>query len=166
MKLNIEIDMATLGFEQDAETGDLYPTDDLIGRVAEIIANRAIRTSEVRSIAESEVRNVASSQAEDVVAEVLSGPIQRTDVWGEPKGETTSVKSMVLDEVQKWMTLPTRDSYHGNPNMADSLKKIIDEILRSEMKSTIDEAKRKVHEEVLKLAVEGAVEALAKARVI
>lgn len=94
MKLNIEIDMATLGFEQDPETGDLYPTDDLVGRVAEIIASR-ITGYDIRSTVESEVRNVAHEKAEAVIVEVLAGTINKTDGYGHVK-ETTTVPAMVM----------------------------------------------------------------------
>ena len=164
MKLNIEVDLATIGFEQDPETGDMYPTADLLARVAEIIANR-VTGYDIRSAVESEVRNVAREQAGSVITDVLSGPIQRTDGYGNPRGETTTVREMVLAAVDEWMRLPRSDSYR-NPTMGDSLKKLVDEILRSELKGTVDAAKKKVSEEVLRLAVESAAQALASARVI
>ena len=164
MKLNIEVDLATLGFEQDPETGDLYPTADMLGRVAEIIANRAT-SYDIRALVESEVRNLARSMAGATVTEVLAGPIQRTDGYGNHRGETTTVREMVLAAVEEWMRLPKGDSYR-NPSMGESLKKLVDEILRKELQPTIDAAKKKVSEEVLRLAVEGAAAALASARVI
>lgn len=164
MKLNIEIDMATLGFDQDPETGELYPTDDLIGRVAEIIANR-VSSYDLRSMAESEVCNVTRDKAGSVVMEVLSGPIQRTDGYGNVKGEPTTVREMVLAAADEWMRLPS-DQWSSKPTMGDALKKMVDEILRSELKPTVAAAKKKVSEEVLRLAVEGAAAALASARVI
>lgn len=166
MKLNIEIDMATLGFEQDPDTGDLYPTSDLVGAVAQIIADRLTIKSGIRSTVESEVRNVAREGAREVVAEVIAGPIQRTDGFGNVRGEVITVREMVLAEVERWMTLPQGDSFGRQQSMAVSLQKIVDEILRTELKGTIDAAKRKVSEEVLRLAVEGAARALASARVI
>lgn len=164
MKLNIEVDLATIGFEQDPETGDMYPTADLIARVAEIIASR-VSHYDIRSTVESEVRNVAREGAEAVVAEVLSGPIQRTDSYGNPKGPTTTVREMVMAAADEWMRLPKSDSYR-NPTMGDTLKKVVDDIIRKECQPTIDAAKKKVSEEVLRLAVEGAAQALASARVI
>jgi len=164
MKMSIEIDMASLGFDQD-EDGDLFPTADLVGRVAQVIADR-VSNYDIRSTIESEIRNVASAQAEAVITEILAGPIQRTDYYGNSKGEPTSVREMVMDEVDKWMKLPTSDSYNRSQTMGDALKKIVDQILRSELKGTIDAAKKKVSEEVLRLAVEGAAAALASARVV
>ncbi len=164
MKLNIEIDLATLGFEQDPETGDMYPTDDLIGRVAEIIANRVVATGNIRSVAESEIRNLAREKAEGVITEVLSGPIQKTDGYGHVK-ETTTVPAMVMASLDDWMRLPKSDSYRS-PSMGEALKKMVDDIVRTELKGTVDAAKKKVSEEVLRLAVEGAANALASARVI
>ncbi len=165
MKLNIEVDLATLGFEQDPETGDMYPTDDLIGRVAEIIANRVVATNNsIRAVAESEIRNLAREKAGDVIAEVLSGPITKTDGYGHVK-ETTTVPAMVMAALDEWMRLPRSDSYR-NPTMGDALKKMVDDIVRTELKGTVDAAKKKVSEEVLRLAVEGAAQALASARVV
>lgn len=166
MKLNIEIDMATLGFEQDPETGDLYPTSDLVSAVAQILADRLTSKRDIRSTVESEIRNVAREGAQAVIAEVLAGPIQSTDRWGEPAGRVTTVKGMVMAEVDRWMKLPQKDSYNRTETMAGSLQKIVDEILRSEMKGTIDAAKKRISQEVLELAVKGASEALASARVI
>ena len=164
MKMSIEIDMASLGFDQDPETGDLFPTADLIGGVAQVIASQ-VSNYDIRSAIESEIRNVAAEQARAVIAEVLAGPIQKTDGYGSPRGEVTTVREMVMDAVDKWMRLPAGDTYR-NPTMGDSLKKIVDETLRSELKGTIDAAKKKASEEVLRLAVEGAAAALASARVV
>jgi hypothetical protein len=165
MKMSIEIDMASLGFDQDPETGDLFPTADLIGNVARVIADR-VSNYDIRAAIESEIRNVASEKAREVIADVLAGPIQRSDSYGNAKGEPTTVREMVMVEVDKWMKLPGRDSYSSNPTMGDALKKIVDEILRDELKGTIAAAKKKVSEEVLRLAVEGAAAALASARVM
>lgn len=165
MKINVEIDMATLGFEQDPETGDLYPTSDLVSAVAQILAGR-VSSYDISSAIESEIRNVARENAQGVIAEVLAGPIQRTDGYGNVRGEVVTVREMVLAEVERWMKLPQKDSYGSrNETMAGSLQKIVDEILRSELKGTIDAAKKKVSEEVLRLAVDGAAKALASARV-
>lgn len=165
MKMSIEIDMATLGFDQDPETGEYFPTADLIGGVAQILADR-VSAYDIRSMIESEVRGVAREGAREVITEVLAGPLQRTDGYGSPRGPATTVREMVMEEVDKWMRLPNRDAYSRSETMADSLQKIVDEILRSELKGTIDAAKKKVSEEVLRLAVEGAAAALASARVI
>lgn len=166
MKLNIEIDMATLGFEQDPETGDLYPTSDLVGRVAELLANRLVVAGDLRSTVESEIRNQAREGARGVITEVLAGPIQRTDGYGNHRGEPTTVREMVLAEVDRWMRLPKSEYGSRGETMGDSLQKIVDEILRKELKPTVEAAKKKVSEEVLRLAVEGAAQALASARVI
>ncbi len=166
MKLNIEIDMATLGFEQDPETGDLYPTSDLVGRVAELLANRLVISGDLRGTVESEIRNQAREGARGVITEVLAGPIQRTDGYGNHRGEPTTVREMVLAEVDRWMRLPKSDYGSRGETMGDSLQKIVDEILRKELKPTVEAAKKKVSEEVLRLAVEGAAQALASARVI
>lgn len=164
MKLSIEIDLATIGFDQDPETGDMYPTDDMVGRVAEVVA-RQISGYDMRQMIESEVRTIAREQAGAVVSEVLSGPIQRTDGYGNHRGETVTVREMVLAAMDEWMRLPKGDSYRS-PSMGDALKKAVDDIVRSELKGTIDAAKKKVSEEVLRLAVEGAAAALASARVL
>lgn len=166
MKLSVEIDMATLGFEQDPDTGDLYPTSDLVGRVAELLANRLVVGGDLRSTVESEVRNQAREAARGIITEVLAGPIQRTDGYGNHRGDPTTVREMVLAEVDRWMRLPKSDYGSRGETMGDSLQKIVDEILRKELKPTIEAAKKKVSEEVLRLAVEGAANALASARVI
>ena len=165
MKMSIEIDMASLGFDQDPETGDIYPTADLLSKVAYIIADR-VSGYDIRSAIESEIRNIASEKAREVITDVLAGPIQRTDHYGNGKGEPTTVREMVMVEVDEWMRLPSRDGYSSNPTMGDALKKMVDDIVRNELKGTVDAAKKKVSEEVLRLAVEGAANALATARVI
>ena len=166
MKLSVEIDMAALGFEQDPDTGDLYPTTDLMGRVAGLLVDRLIVGSDLRSTIESEVRNQARESARGVIVEVLAGPIQRTDGYGNHRGEPTTVREMVLAEVDRWMRLPKSEYGSRGETMGDSLQKIVDEILRKELKPTVDAAKKKVSEEVLRLAVEGAAQALASARVL
>ena len=165
MKINIELDLASIGFELDEE-GEPRPTDDLIGNVAAQIVNRVVGDYSIRSTVESELRNLTRKHAEGIIAEVLSGPITRTDGYGNQRGETTTVREMVMEAVDKWMRLPSKDSCSRADTMGDTLQKIVDEILRNELKPTIDAAKRKVSEQVLRLAVEGAAAALASARVV
>ena len=165
MKINIELDLASIGFELDEE-GEPRPTADLIGNVAAQIVARVADEYSIRSAVESELRNLTREHAEGVITEVLSGPITRTDGYGNRRGETTTVREMVMEAVDKWMRLPGKDSYSRSDTMGESLQKIVDEILRKELKPTIDAAKKKVSEQVLRLAVEGAAAALASARVV
>ena len=164
MKINVELDLSTLGLEID-EDGHALPTSDLIGSVASVIAHR-LDDYAMRGAIESEVRNVAAEQARELVAEVLAGPIQQTTSYGESVGSPTTVRALVHAQVDKWMRLPKSDSYSRNQTMGEVLEKLVDEILRREMRPTIEAAKEALTGRVVKLAVEGAAAALASASVV
>jgi hypothetical protein len=166
MKINLEIDLATLGFDQDPDTGEYVPTSDLMGRVVELIASQFVNRYKVEEIVINSIRDACQEQIGALVAEVLSGPIKRTDYYGNPKEKETTVRLMVMAAVDDWMKLPGRDSYNAPATMGDSLKKIVDEIMRKQLEPTITEAKKRISEEVLRLAVDGAAKAIASARVI
>lgn len=164
MKINVELDLSTLGLDID-EDGNATATSDLIGGVAHVIAHKLDDYS-MRSLIESEVRNVAAEAARTLVAEVLSEPIQPTNNYGEPQGAPTTLRALVQAEVDKWMRLPRSDSYSRNQTMGEVLEKLVDETLRKEMKPTIDAAKKALMDRVVKLAVEGAAAALSSASVV
>lgn len=165
MKINLELDLTHLGFDID-EDGDPYPTTDLIGRVADRIAERLLNDYEIRNTVESRVCDLADERARVVINEVLSGPIRRTDGYGNPRGEATTVREMVMAAVDEWMRLPSADAFSRHRTMGSELEKIVDELLRKEMQPTVRKATELIRSEVLRLAIEGASKALADARVI
>jgi len=49
-------------------------------------------------------------QVKPLVTEALTGPIQKTNTYGEPTGQTTSMRELVMAEAKKIVSKPT-DSY-------------------------------------------------------
>lgn len=48
---------------------------------------------------------------EPIVAEAIAGPIQKTNVYGEPNGQTTSIRELIMAEANSLLT-KSADSYN------------------------------------------------------
>jgi histone H3/H4 len=163
MKINVEINLDELGLYEDGD-GNVGPGPELHQQIIDSLTARMSR--EAAETITRTVESVAQRQAEELVTKILSGPIYPTDNWGHQRGEYTTVAALVMAQVDRWMRPPSRDSFSRSENLGECLQKVVDELIRKELKPTIEEAKKAIHGEVLRRAVEGAAAALADARIV
>lgn len=95
---------------------------------------------QVLSLREAEVRE----QLKPIVTEAIQGEIRRTNQYGEQYGEPVTLRSLIIDEVQKVLT--KKDGY--DRNAATFIEKIVrDEVeraLKKEIADALAEEKAKV----------------------
>ncbi len=66
---------------------------------------------------ELQVLNESRSQVGEIIKEVISGTIQRTNKWGEEKGEPITLKELIINETKIWFTHPVdRDGNNTDAN--------------------------------------------------
>lgn len=99
-------------------------------------------------------RRVASIRDEQIAAAVrpdveaaLAGTVQKTNSYGDPVGEPTTMRDLIVARVDEWLKSSDRDSFR-NPKGLTKPQAIIaeqvDKVLAKEMKAAVDAAKAEV----------------------
>ena len=146
--ISIEVDLTSIGFEQDPETGEFYPGPSIEEAIVQAIAARAYSGSNVSEImrqVQQRVDTVIDEVAKPIILDILTSPIQRHDRYnGDPVGEPTTIREMVIAAVEKYLTQPGSSSMDRNRvnNLGELIDLSVKEALQKELRPTIDEAKK------------------------
>lgn len=135
--LNIEIRDLTLDTVVGAEYDGALTLGDMIveraarnltkdseyGEVASALRKRigAIRDEEIRALVRAEL------------AEAMQAPVTATNQWGEPTGQPTTLRALVVEAATKFFTEKrSRDTYGREPKMTDA-ERVIGELIKAEL---------------------------------
>ncbi|QDY06126.1 hypothetical protein FJK98_02250 [Micromonospora sp. HM134] len=93
-------------------------------------------------IRESEIR--AAVQAE--IATAMTAPIQRTNTFGAPMGEPTTLTELVIAEAKSYLTRKVDDSYRSNGQtvVQKFIAEAVDKAIKKELAEAIADEKAKV----------------------
>jgi hypothetical protein len=82
---------------------------------------------------------------EPIVTEAISGPIQKTNTYGEPTGGTTSIRELIMAEASKLLT-KSADSYNRSSEtmLAKFVREQIAAAFTKELAAVVAEEKAKV----------------------
>lgn len=167
-KINLTIDL-------DEDLGEFNENGELVmsGTMSEAIRDRVVQLTVQRIIGKDDrqlrnevtelVRGIVQTEVKERIAAILGGSIQRTDAWGAPKGEPTSIAELVQEATTKWLEAPKRDrSYNQNAgNMGELVEDLVKEAVAKDLKPTIDAARKQVQTAIVDQALAGAVAAIA-----
>jgi hypothetical protein len=80
-------------------------SEDEDGNVARRMNDRYLRTlrEQVRTTCEAKIRAIVDQKAPEIVDDVLRGEFQPTNIYGERRGETTTIREMVMGMAKTWM---------------------------------------------------------------
>jgi hypothetical protein len=175
--ITIELDLGP-GYEQDPETGEFYPTDresfdeQIISRVVSEFASRI--NYEGRKKLDDAVTRKADELIEQrldaEINRIVSGPLQRYDYSGNPKGEPFTVNELIVQAVEKFAAAPAgrRDSYsgrrEGNGNLSDVVEDAVADALKTELAKDVADIRSKVAAEIKDRLTGAAAAAIVKAR--
>lgn len=119
--------------------------------VAEIVTERAIQSAtkdEYRGLRNrvSEVRNeVIREKVAPLIEEALTGEIRKTNSYGEPTGQTTTLRDEIMAEAQRTLTKPTGSSYDRQKSLLQTIiEKEVSQVLRKELTDVLAEEKKKL----------------------
>jgi hypothetical protein len=156
----------------DHETGESYPERErTIGDiVAEKLLERVINhdrgsgyqglLTQVREIRAEVIREAVRPQVEEAIA----APVQKTNSYGDPIGEPTSLRDLIVAEARKAVNEPAdRYSSRGGSFLQQAIEKAVKDALADEIKSAVEAARKGVAGEIGK-TVAAAVDAGLKAR--
>lgn len=87
------------------------------------------------------------SVAADLVAGAVDTPIRRTNEWGEPTGQETTVRAAIQQQVTTWLTTRSKDYGRGSDdNLGILIKREVEQALAKDMRAAVDAGKAEVAE--------------------
>lgn len=169
--MKIELDLnQMLGFEFDEETGEPIGQKDFRHEVAQAAAEKLLDEArrEVLNEVRSKIGDVVTEEIRDVVREAMAGPIQQRTPWGETKGTPQTILEMVRTHLEAFLSGTTSNGNDpwGNRkpgNLRQLIEEVAREVMSTELRQGIAEAKKQINDEIRNRALKGAVDALGSA---
>jgi len=164
MKIELDLDRM-LGFEYDEE-GELIGQKDFR---AEVVASAAAQlVGEYRNDLKAEVRekvgDVVLDEIRGIVREAMAGEIQQRTPWGEKKGNPQTILEMVRTSLEAFLSGTTSGNDRYGNSKPQNLRQLIDEatreVLTTELRTAVAEAKKQINNAVTVKALDAAVQAL------
>jgi hypothetical protein len=112
-------------------------------------------------IVESKIGPAVDVRVEKIVADLMERSLTRTDPFGTPKGEETTLEEVITARVEKWLKQAQGDSYSkkGSP-LEQALAKLIDRDMQTALNKVIAEAQQKALATVSATAEQALVQGL------
>jgi len=141
--------------------GHYYGGDDdsggspkvLLDAIVEAATTRLVKDTEgrdiygglrkrVNEIRDDEIRTRVAAEVEAAFAE----PFQPTNAYGEAKGESITIRSLIAKAVNEWFTKDTNNNYREGKRTAagEFVKAAVDAALKKELAEAIADEKAKV----------------------
>lgn len=173
MEIKIEVPEVTLNtvvgdVVRVDEDGDEYLDGQMTvaDKVAQLIKAEVVKHPEYENLRKrvTEIRNQEIREAvKPLVREALERPIRKTNYYGEPVGQETTLSEIIMDEAKKaWST--SKDSYGSRQN---TLQDVIAAEVRKHIQGEVAKAVKAAQEAALKavgdLAAGPVVDAVRKA---
>lgn len=148
MKIELELDLDKhlaqhYGYDEEGEPVQQPTTleDIVIGMVAQQVRATLITddtkrhlNDRVRGIRDEEVR----AAIRPLIEEALTRSIQPTDIYGNPKGEATTLAEVITKEAKTALTVPKEHGY-GKPKRT-LIQEIIADAVNTQFRRELDEA--------------------------
>lgn len=156
MEINVSVsdvklsDVVEQHYDEDGEVRGATTVLDLV--VAEVVKqNRTVLTSFVREVRTELVREALAP----VVAEAIAAPVQKTNIYGEPDGQPTTLRELVLTKVREVLTEPVDKYDRAKGTLLSSIvRKEVEEAFRKEVAAELAEARASVRKRVVEIAAE------------
>lgn len=128
-----------------------------VRRDAEQIRQQALR--DLRNNIDKVVTQVAREEIQAIVREVLAGEIRQTNEWGETRGESASLRTLMVKLAKEYLTEPTVNQYGNRADahkggLRELLRTEVDEALTKELRAAVAEGRALVAEKVRDRAAE------------
>lgn len=157
--LDLEAHLARhIGYDENGEPvqGPTTIEDIVLGLVADKLVERVVNHGnvqgrpyweDIRSRVKSVKDEVIRERVAPLVEQAMTEPIQRTDDFGVPRGEPTTLRAEILKTAQSWLSSPD-PSYSADRVRKSRVQKLIadevDRALTSELKAAVTAAKAEV----------------------
>lgn len=158
MEIKIEVSELTMDsvigevLGQDDETGDTYPVGSVTLRelVAEKIVDRLVQDREVwpklHELVTQVRKEIITAKVEPQVIAALENPIQRTNDYGDPKGDPITMRDLIISTTQSLLNKPAKGSDYRNPRtwFQDVINTRVDAVIRADITAMAQQMKEGV----------------------
>lgn len=98
--------------------------------------------SKVMEVRNDEIRE----QIKPIVAKAIEGNIQKTNEWGQPVGQSTTLHELIVKEVNDYLKRKVSDGYRsGNQTVIEKfVQDAVDKVVKKELAEAIVDEKTKV----------------------
>jgi hypothetical protein len=174
LKITLDLDRHLAGeaiLDNDGDyvgTGPTTLEDVVLGMVADKLAHRAARDAEsgypslrdrVKAIRDEAIR----AKVEPAIEEALTAPIRRTNTYGEPVGEETTLRDVIADQVTKQLKVTNARSGFDDSTLTKFIREEVQKALKADLKKELDRAKAAVLSEVQSAGAEVIADTLKRA---
>lgn len=95
----------------------------------------------ITAIRDEEIR----AHVEPLIREAMTGAVQKTNEYGEPRGEPVSLTAVIMDEVRKALTINPSSTYRNERSaLTNVMREHIDAVITRELKAEVAAAKAQV----------------------
>lgn len=121
--------------------------------VAAQITDRLVKSSyyptmqeQFRTIREDEIRKAVRPQVEAA----LAGPLRKTNTYGEPTGQETTLRELIVEEARNAVTRPAGNSYDRDKGtfLTQAVAAEVKKALSAEIASAVKAAREQVSAEI------------------
>lgn len=144
VEIGAELHVSVPTLDLDAKVGGGRTVADLIvqAALAKLVKGDYWNTvkQRVERLTEEEIRD----HAKTLIGEALDGGIRKTNTYGEPVGEPTTLRSIISGEVSKQLS-KAADPYHSKDSVVHKIvREQVEIMLKKELAEAIAEEKAKV----------------------
>ncbi len=95
----------------------------------------------IAAIRDEEIRALVTP----LIREAMTGSVQKTNEYGEPRGEPVSMTAVIMDEVRKALTINPNSTYRNERSaLTNVMREHIDTVITRELMTEVNAAKSKV----------------------
>jgi hypothetical protein len=174
-KHTITIELSLGPEYEQGEDGDFYPVDSpgfheqILARVASMFLSRLDFND--RNALDRIVRDRADEAIDarlgKMIEEVVAGPLRKYDYQGKPTGEPFTINELIVQAIERFAAAPAgRDTYSNKApaNLAEVVKRAVDEALRNELSKDVAAIRASVAAEIKERLTGATAEAITKGR--
>jgi hypothetical protein len=140
MTERLELDLGTITINEEG------------GTLSDLIVNRAVRvlleSYEVRRAVLARVEEVSDevirAAIQPIIAAAVTNAVQPTDLYGEPKGEPKTLREVIVERAQKYLTDQVGDYNRRRSRVEDFIAKEVDHAVKRELTEEMNAARSQV----------------------
>ena len=174
--IEVTVDLSELILGSGYEDEPRRLEDVVLDAAAALVVKRVVDTSEGDDARRELFRQVRAVRSEEIreavkptIAEALSAAIQKTNTYGEPVGEPTTLRELILDEARDILTKarPNQDGYGRRRQesnvITELIKAEVEKAFATELRAEIKDEADRVRALVRAQAAEVLTEAMRRA---
>jgi hypothetical protein len=123
-----------------------YDEKDIEASVIDKAAQKIVDELDVKSKVEAMFNGLVEKRVEAIILEAVNEGIRKTNNWGEPTGEPTTLRTAIMEAAKK-LTEP-RDEGYGRSKKASVLTEMVEEAVLHAMKTDLVKQTQELKEQI------------------